>query len=353
MKMVLRCFILIFGVSQMLIGCKTSNTTSAAATPKTLPAPQVYRLAFYNVENLFDTLDDPHKLDDEFTPSGKNKWTTERYQKKLSDLARVIGEMGCPEVFGLTEVENKSVLADLTQAGALASRGYRIVHYDSPDERGIDVALLYREPFRPSGSHIIRLQFPLEGEEVIRSRDVLVVEGQLDGQPVQIFVNHWPSRRDGLAKSELRRVFAAQTIRHYLDSVRQAAPAPNFIVMGDFNDEPGNRSIREVLGAEPMSDTIVSGRMYNLFSPIWERKEGSYNYRGNWNTLDQIMVSAPLLDRQSSLQVRHAEVFRKDWMLYQDPKFGLSPNRTYGGPNYYGGISDHLPVMAEIWVSKK
>jgi predicted extracellular nuclease len=298
----------------------------------------------YNVENLFDTVDDPHKNDNEFLPDSKKEWTPERYQKKLNDIARVLSDINpedMPEIIGLAEIENQKVLEDLVKTEALAPGNYKIAHRESPDKRGIDVALLYRPD-----------EFKLYGYEAIpvdpgfATRDILHVWGRFKREKFHFFVNHWPSRIGGLAKSEPARIVAAESLKKAVDPVLAEDPEAHIVIMGDMNDEPFNKSLRSVLGAaSPESDSTL----VNLMMPLSEAGKGTYNYRGNWNMLDNLVVSSNLLD-QKGFRVTPPTgfIFHESWMEYTGKKGEISPNRTYGGPNYYGGVSDHFPVYFEL-----
>ncbi|MCB9274337.1 MAG: hypothetical protein H6564_09880 [Lewinellaceae bacterium] len=316
-----------------------------------LSAQQSIRVAFYNVENLFDLEDDPKTLDEDFTPTGKQQWTAERYQKKLGQLAKVLEEMGSPVLVGLAEVENGKVLEALAATGPLRESKYGIAHFDSPDLRGIDVALLYqKKSFKVLEQDFIRIDFPPEDGEAYTSRDILHVKGKLksSGDVLDIFVNHWPSRRGGLEASEPRRLLVASKLKAKVDELFAADSLANILIMGDFNDEPENKSVRMVLGAQPLESSMAPRSLYNCFSVYQGKKLGSYNYRGDWNMLDQIIVSTNLAQGGKKLHVSTPAIFGPEWLFYKDSRNGPTPNRTYGGPNYYGGYSDHLPVFVDL-----
>ncbi len=308
------------------------------------------KLAFYNVENLFDLEDDPVKRDEDFTPTGRNEWTLERYQAKLGKLHQVIREMGYPSFLGVCEIENAAVLEAMSDSCVTETGKYDYVHFESLDSRGIDVALLY-DPnvFVVSATEKITTQFPpIEGKEYT-SRDILYVKGTyLKKHVLHLFVNHWPSRRGGLEKSEPRRLLVANNLKIKVSSILSTDPNASVFIMGDFNDEPDNKSITEILGAHDLNTKLAQNQLYNCTYPMDEAGLGTYNYRGNWNQLDQIIVSGNLLSGKSGLKVGEAEIFRKDWMMFVHEKYGETPSRTYGGPNYYGGYSDHLPVMIPL-----
>lgn len=301
-------------------------------------------VAFYNTENLFDTEDDPHKNDNEFLPDSEKQWTPERYRKKLDDIARVLYEidtLGLPVVIGLCEIENRKVLEDLIASGRLKSGKYAIAHQESPDTRGIDVALLYQtNRFTLEGFEAIPIIF--ENEPGHKTRDILHVSGKIGKETFHVFVNHWPSRIGGTDESEPNRVFAASVLKQKVDEVLAGNPSANIIIMGDMNDEPQNKSLLETLAAKAPGS---SSQLVNLMLPLDEQNLGSYNYRNEWNMLDNLVVSHSLLDGKR-LDVKDAQgyIFRKDWIEFKNNKGAVSPNRTYGGPKYYGGVSDHFPV---------
>ncbi len=312
--------------------------------------PVNYRMGFYNVENLFDTLDHPTNFDDDFTPSGRQEWRTDRYQKKLRNIEAVVAGMGFPSLLGLCEVENASVLADFAKQEQMAPFDYGYVHYESPDRRGIDVALMYKKAeFEVGKSDFIRVPFPDSIEADYTSRDILHVQGKLAKMlPVHVFINHWPSRRGGVRESEPKRVHVANHLREAVDQIFAADPNANIIIMGDFNDETNNKSVATTLSAKSASTDFVSTELYNCMAKLDEQNKGSYNYRGNWNMLDQIIVSGALANPDAPAKVGLPTIFRQEWMMYKDPKHGERPSRTYGGPNYYGGYSDHLPVFVDV-----
>jgi predicted extracellular nuclease len=311
-----------------------------------------YRAAFYNVENLFDTLDHPTKLDEEYTPTGKKHWNTERYFDKLNKLSRVVAAMEYPSLLGLCEIENEAVLKDFISETSLKSHDYQIVHFESPDERGIDNALIYKKAhFEVLNSKNIRIDFPKEVIEDDFTRDILYVKGKLAGNIIlHIFVNHWPSRSGGVEKSEPKRVYVASALRKKVDEIFATSPNANILIMGDLNDETDNKSVVEILKAKTSLDNIVENSLYNCMAENDQNGKGSYRYRGNWNMLDNIIVSSSFVKPESKIRVTNATVFQEDWMMYDHPKYGNGPSRSYGGPNYYGGYSDHLPVFIDIVV---
>lgn len=322
-----------------------------------------YTVLFYNVENLFDTLDAPDKEDADYLPGSDLHWNTDRYNRKLDSLAKVIRAAAggsAPDLIGLAEIENAAVVEDLGRRVADPGRPYAVAWYDSPDMRGIDCALLYRKDkkgFDLRESRAIPLHFPLDSGYT--SRDILMVSGRFPGMKNDLYllVNHWPSRRGGLEESEPRRLVAARTLRRMVDSLLQRNPDAYLLAMGDFNDEPDNNSLsRVVCGNEPdwglPGSTPAGSGLINLMNTLNDQGAGTYNYRGEWNMLDQFLVSPSLQLEDAprkSWQVTGAAPFRTDWMMYNDTKFGPTPSRTYGGPNYYGGFSDHLPIRLTLY----
>ena len=306
-------------------------------------------VVFYNVENLFDTKNTPGGNDAEFTPDGKNEWTNERYHKKLEDISKVLGSVNkkeLPEIIGLCEIENRGVLDDLVNTSILSKGNYKIEQFESPDFRGIDCAFLYRaDEFEVIKSSPVKVVF--DDDLSFTTRDILYVKGKTNnGEEFHIFVNHWPSRIGGLEQTEPKRVTVAKLLKSKIDSVQNVNPNANILVMGDMNDEPSNKSINEVLQAK--SPEVENAAFVNLMYPIHKNKLGSYNYRGNWNMLDNIIVSSNLLDKKG-FQCKEMQgfVFHEKWMEYEN-NGEMSPNRTYGGPNYYGGVSDHFPVYVQL-----
>ncbi len=320
--------------------CKTPTTTASNTTPQTV------RFAFYNVENLFDIYDDPITSDEEFTPTGKKAWTEERYQKKLDQLSTVVADLQFPEILGVCEVENERVLKDFAANQKLADKNYQIVHFDSPDKRGIDNGLLYQKAhFTVLEKEPITINFPTEIVEDYTTRDILYVKGNYRGEILHIFINHWPSRRGGLEASEPKRVYVASQLRKKTDAILAGDSNANILIMGDLNDETDNNSVAKTLGAVGPTRS-KSAYLYNFTQPLDAAGEGSYRYKSDWNMLDQIIVSPNLTT--GKLRAKKASVFKADYLNYEDKKFGQRPNKTYGGPNYYGGTSDHYPVYLEV-----
>lgn len=306
---------------------------------------KITTIAFYNVENLFDTKDNPKTLDDNYTIDGKYKWTNKRYRTKIKKLGSVISQLGLnrskfpPAIVGLVEVENAKVVQDLVNSSNLKKQHYGFVHHDSPDERGIDVALLYKkQAFEFLASETFALY--IENEPGIRdyTRDVLKVTGNLHGELVHILVNHWPSRRDGAETSEHKRIKAAELNRTIISKIRDKNFDAKIIIMGDFNDDPGSISLKNLT-----LDDFVNP-MEKLLDT---EKLGTTMYNKKWNLFDQIIFSKNFLEKkEGQLYFKHAEVFNKKWLKVFKGKLKGSPFRTYIGPWYQGGFSDHFPVYA-------
>ena len=315
----------------------------------------VFTVAFYNVVNLFDLEDHPGTEDEEFTPLSEKAWDIERYEKKLDDLSevfRAIGKDDLPEIIGLSEIENEKVLDDLIQTRRMRRGEYGIVHYESPDVRGIDCALLYRmQDFQVASSRAIPVTFPFDSTET--TRDILYVAGTTrDNEKLHFFVNHWSSRWGGEKETEPKRIFCAVALRKEVDAILNKEPEAKIIIMGDFNDEPTNRSVFETLLANNKRKNAAGRELYNL---MYDKHNidgvGSYNYRGKWNMLDHIIVSRSVINSPGGWHCGYdsGRILKEDFMLYHNEETGqYIPNRTYGGPEYYGGISDHLPVYVNL-----
>ena len=329
----------------------TSPDNSDAENASTFQNKEL-TVAFYNVENLFDTKDDPNTDDNEFLPTAAKKWDDEKYNKKLNDLYKVLAAIdageGVPTIIGVSEVENEQVLQDLISQTPIDDN-YEIAHFDSPDARGIDVGLLYDKAiFTLISKENLPVNFDFEPETT--TRDVLYVKGEINKQEVHIFVNHWSSRRGGTEASEPKRLACAKVARKKIDAILSSDNAAKIITMGDFNDEPSNNSLLEGLLSKPSVNDLKNKELVNLFYALQEQGSGTYNYRGDWNMLDHISISGGLLDNPKGLHttIENAGIFREDWMMYQSNNYGAVPNRTYGGPNYYGGYSDHLPIYLKM-----
>ena len=318
----------------------------------------VYRAMFYNVENLFDTVNDSIKNDDDFMPDGFMRWNSRRYWDKLRNITRVItavGEMHSPSLVGLCEIENDTVLYDLTKRSPLRAQGYEYVVTNSPDERGIDVALLY-QPHQFGLLESNEYEVTFSRSNARPSRNILHAVGKvLNGDTLDVFVVHPPSRYGGQKESEPQRLDVAKLLRNRVDSLLDVRLNCNVIILGDFNDYPNNKSLKSVLGASSIQSDVADDKLYNMFLHRMKEKDfGTYFYQGMWGILDQIIVSGNMLRNDSSISVKdkEAHIFKADFLLEDDNNTGSKkPRRTYLGPRYLGGFSDHLPVYVDLIVN--
>ncbi len=307
-------------------------------------------VVFYNVENLFDTRVSKGKSDFEFSPGSVKKWDQKKYAKKLYDISRVLtaADRGnSPSLIGLCEVENRQVLVDLAAQKALAWANYSIVHHESRDRRGIDVALLYRSTlFREISSRKIPVGENAKAQG--SSREMLYVKlFSAPADTIHVFVCHWHSRSEGEQKTEPKRILAARTLRAQVDSLFRRNKNTKILIMGDLNDEPVNASVKVGLQARQPGRNNISGQLYNLVYDSDLKSEGTVGYRGKLLMFDQLIVSGALLNGKKGWSVApaSAKVFRTSWMEYRNKNGQISPNRTYTGNHYAGGISDHFPVI--------
>ena len=322
-------------------------------------AQKPYKVMFYNFENLFDTINDPEILDEEFTPDGPKKWNSVKYNKKIGNLERVLFDIAAldknyPAVIGVSEVENRSVLEDVIATPKLAPANYRIVHYDSPDARGVDVAFFYRpDVFELEGSAPI--PFTMEGLPNFKTRDIVTMWGTIEGEPFYFMVAHWPSRLGGKEASAPKRERAAEIMRRAADSVLRLDPATKVVMMGDFNDDATGDSITEVLGAKGDIRKLEPGDYYNPFINVLKAGYGTLAYQDAWNLFDNIVVSENLVAgdglkiRKASPKARfYGNIFSRPYMIQQEGQYKGYPLRTFVGNNFQGGYSDHFPVYIYI-----
>ncbi len=318
-----------------------------------------YRFMFYNCENLFDTIDDPKTRDDEFTPHGAKHWTPRKYYHKIHNIAKVITAVGgwnLPDVVGLCEIENKAVVEDIILKTHLKNSDYKIIHYESTDKRGIDVAMLYnRMTIFPIHSTPIRINFPFGAYK--NTRDILYVKAATKSKDtLHIFLNHWPSRWGGQLPSEELRMYVASVLRSKVDSIFAAESHPNIVILGDLNDYPTNKSLIETLHTLHSYDRPKEKELYDLAYYLQEDEGlGSHKHDGEWGILDHTIISGTLLMGRAGLKIitDDAHVFNPDFLLEEDTKnTGKITNRTYIGYKYHGGYSDHLPVYVDIWETK-
>ncbi|TDE06650.1 endonuclease/exonuclease/phosphatase family protein [Flavobacterium hiemivividum] len=329
----------------------------------------IHTVAFYNFENLFDTINDPNTNDDEWTPKGAQKWTTKKYKQKLQNLSRVLLEIGSsentnsPTFIGGCEIENRGVLEDLIKETNLIDRDYGIIHFESPDKRGIDVALLYQKKyFRPTTyTNIPLIVYKKESLNKVESdektddslainyynnrvftRDQLLVTGFLDGEEINIIVNHWPSRSGGEKKSSPFREAAGVLNRKIIDSLQQINPNAKVLTMGDLNDGPYNKSIKVALDAKAIKGDVLPFGIYNPFEEMAKRGLGTIAYRDSWDIFDQIMVSQSLIRNDfSSFSYWKAGIYNKSFLIQSSGQYKGYPKRHSVNEV---GFSDHFPV---------
>jgi endonuclease/exonuclease/phosphatase family metal-dependent hydrolase len=313
-------------------------------------------VGFYNFENLFDTEDDPEIRDEEYTPTGKRRWTEKLYNEKLDNMAKVVADMGAelsPDgaaILGVCEIENRKVLEDFVKHPKVADRNYKIVHYDSPDERGIDVALIYNPRYfvvTHSKTYPVML-YDSNGERDF-TRDVLLVSGIFDGEPIHLMVNHWPSRSGGEKASQHRREAAARVCKMVSDSILKVDEYAKIMIMGDLNDDPISPSVKNVLQGKQQKSKVRKGELYNPWWDIHRRGFGTLAYRDSWNLFDQIIVSHGLITRKTEGYKFHkANILNKKYLVQKNGRYKGYPFRTFGGDNYLGGYSDHFPVYVYL-----
>lgn len=315
----------------------------------------VYSVAFYNLENLFDTEYDETINDEEYTPKGAKQWTPERYRRKLNNLASVISKLARehtpagPAAIGISEIENRKVIEDLLATGELAKMGYEIVHQDSPDRRGVDVALIYNPRLFQVTSYKA-VPYILPDNPNFRTRDQLLVSGYLAGDPFHIIVNHWPSRY-GNKSSELRE-HAAYISKTIADSIYHADPSAKIVIMGDLNDDPTDKSTRVVLNAKKKQSEVKPGGLFNTMWEFYDRGIGTLSYQDKWSLFDQIIISESLLGKdRSTLKFWKAEIFNREFLHQKEGKKKGYPLRTFSGNTFLNGYSDHFPVI--IYMAKE
>jgi predicted extracellular nuclease len=304
------------------------------------------KIAFYNTENIFDTIDDPNKSDEDFLPGSTVAWTSARYNHKLDQIARAlagIDSINLPAVIGLAEVENTSVLKDLIANSRLRKGNYQAILEEGSDPRGIDVALIFRKDVMKYISHHA---FP--SAQSFKTRSVLYVRlADAKKDTFHLFVNHWKSRSGGAAETEPQRIENATNLKHLTDSLLTHHPKAKIVIMGDFNDEPDNKSLSEALGARKPDNKITATGLYNLMYERFKQGEGTLYYK-DYDLFDQFIVSGNLLGKKAGKGVvilpPYAYIFKPDWLLYKNRAGEMVPNRTAGSKEYFGGYSDHLPV---------
>lgn len=333
----------------ILASCGTSQQASrqGAESDKQYTS---YAVAFYNVENLFDTVDDPNNRgDDEFLPSGPYNWTEAKYERKLDNIARVIGQiarehtpMG-PAFIGISEVENRQVLEDLVAREAIKNMGLKVIHEEGPDRRGIDVAALYNPNIFTLISYETVPFIHLEENLDFVTRDHLHVTGILGGEKIHLIVGHWPSRYGGAASNYLREA-AAMTVRGIMAKIYESEPDANIVFMGDLNDDPTNSSVIDVLGAKGKRSEVRYEGLYNPSYSLYQQGIGTLVYQDKWNFFDQMIVSHGLL-REPGLRLWKMEVFSPEYLIRQEGRRKGYPHRTFENNSFIEGYSDHFPVL--------
>lgn len=324
---------------------------------------KIRTLAFYNLENLFDTINDVSK-NDEASPMMELKGNrTKVYKDKLDKLAFVIEQLGkeksntSPAILGVSEIENRQVLEDLTKTDLIRKKRYEIIHFDSPDNRGIDVALLYQPRyFKPIHYEAFNPNIYVENKK-IKTRDILWVSGYLDDELIHVIVNHWPSRRGGEAKSRPMREKAAYQVTKIIEKIKEKEENPKVVIMGDFNDDPINSSFKNVLKAKRKKANVNKGDIYNPYEDMFARGFNTLGYRDNINLFDQILFTFPLLDKGekdfSTYKMFKSGIFNKRFLTNNKGQYKGYPFRSFSWGTYTGGYSDHYPVYMYLIKEKK
>lgn len=346
MKTIFRSFIVF-----LLFTATTSLTVNSQNNDKKFVATIV---GFYNLENLFDTINTPGVKDEEFTPDGPKLWTGDRYNHKLHNMAKVISKMGTeinPDglaILGISEVENEGVIKDLIAQPSIKNRNYQIIHYDSPDRRGIDVAMLYNPKyFTPYKTSSHRLH--VDKLKDFRTRDQLLVDGILSGDTVHVIVNHWPSRYGGEKRSRWLRNAAADLSRKIADSILNINPSARIIVMGDLNDNPTNESLIKHMLAKGKQGKLKDGEFFNPMWQMYKNGNGSLAWHDTWSLFDQILMSQAMLGKDySHLKYLKAVIYKKPFLINKEGRYKGYPYRTFVGNTFQGGYSDHLPVFVVL-----
>ena len=322
----------------------------------TLPAQkQNYKsaiVAFYNLENFYDTIDNPIVNDNEFTPKGEKNYNSNIYYSKIHHLATVISQLGTdmnpdgPAILGVAEIENDTVLNDLIKEPLIIERQYKYVHYDSKDLRGVDVGLIYNPKyFKVEDSKKLFVRLPAGAKDNIFTRDVLWVKGQLCGETIHVFVNHWPSRLGGEERSAPGRAAAAKVCKDFADSIQKIDTNAKIVIMGDLNDDPISPSLTEVLRAKGKIDQVQKDGLFNPWVEMYKKGYGTLAYQDAWGLFDQIIISYPWLNKnQTGLFYFHQHIFNKQYLIENNGKYRGYPMRTWDGNTYRGGYSDHFPT---------
>ncbi|RLD71351.1 MAG: hypothetical protein DRJ10_19520 [Bacteroidetes bacterium] len=347
---------IIFLVSIIYATCNSTYGQLAESFPDSIILKQrQLRILFYNVENYFDTVNDSLKNDDDFLPDRGKYWTKSRYytkQKHISQVIVAVGGWRPPEIIGLCEIENHTVLTDLVNYAPIKNLNYRIIHKESPDKRGIDVALLYQKKhFIPISYKPIEINYPFSAGST--TRDILYVKGKTkQNDTLHIFVNHWPSRWGGQLETERKRMFVASILKNETDSIFKTNEQANIVIMGDFNDYPENKSLSISLDAKKEFNNILPEKLYNMGAYLQNVKGvGTHKHEGKWATLDQFIISGSLLLAKNKIytSVNDVHAYNTSFLLEPDNNYsGFTTKRTYIGFRYHGGYSDHLPTFLDL-----
>lgn len=311
---------------------------------------KAYVIGFYNLENLFDTINDPNKNDEQFLPDGDYSWGTLKYTNKLKKMSYAISQM--PKnlaVLGVSEVENIDVLQDLVKEESIINRNLKPILVEGPDKRGVDVGLLYNPAFfTPTNVTSTRIISEIPN---FYTRDQLCVSGLLDNEEIHIIVLHWPSRGGGLKRSNPRRADAAKTTKHICDSLFKINPQAKIVIMGDLNDDPVDASVTKYLGAKGKKESVAPQELFNTTYSLYKKGIGSLAYQDMWNLFDQIIISHDLLGKDyNTLKYWKTEIFNKDFLKQHEGKYKGYPLRTHSGGVWTNGYSDHFPSL--MWVVK-
>ncbi len=316
---------------------------------------KIRTIAFYNLENLFDIINDPKK-NDELSPIMEIKQNRSKiYKNRIRKLSNVISQIGkdksktSPAILGVCEVENKLVLEDLTKSNKLKNKNYGIIHFDSPDKRGIDVALLYQQKyFKPINYEVFNPNIYVDNKKIY-TRDILLVTGYLDDELIHIIVNHWPSRRGGELKTEPLRQKTAFKVYQIVENIRRTDKNAKIIIMGDFNDDPTNSSLKDVLQAKKRRKKLKDGDIYNPYEKMFSKGMNTLGHQDNINLFDQILLTSPLIDKHykkdfSTYKMYQSAIFNKSFLTQRKGKYKSYPFRSFSNGKYTGGYSDHYPV---------
>lgn len=319
-------------------------------------------IAFYNVENLFDTINDTSKKDERSPIMEIKKDRSKIYWDKIDNLGEVILQLGSektnnsPTILGVAEIENEGVLLDLVNSEKLKKKRYGIIHFDAPDDRGIDVALLYQaRHFKPVHYEAFDPNIYVDNKK-IKTRDILWVNGYLDDEEINIIVNHWPSRRGGEAKSRPLREKAAFKVTQIIEKIRESDKNAKIIIMGDFNDDPINTSFKKVLKAKSKKENLQPNDIYNPYEGMFKKGLNTLGYRDNINLFDQILISTPLVKSENDYtgyKMFKSGIFNKRFLTQKNGRYKGYPFRSFSYGKYTNGYSDHYPVYMYLIKEKK